>query len=525
MLYRYCLWSLAAVFSLVMVGTAQAQITVASDGGNWDDPNTWSTGAVPTASDDVVIDSTVYINIANAEARNVTVKGPEGELVYERDPSLAGFGLTVHGDLVIEGPDAELRPLSQQDPDTGVGYGVVYHRLIVHGDIDNSTGGTFDMRRGATSSDPPTAAFVDLSFEGSGDSMVTLGEYDNNDNQLFQVFIRKTDGGRVVLGNDVTQDNNSLAKLHLESGTIVTNEYRWRVWTNSSSGVVGGSPNSYVIGALSLGIPKSGDAYERVYPVGDENGYRPVTIYSSDLVPDDQDFEVRVIAGDADPGAATLENGLMDISPVRYYAFTMFERDTGDPYTVDRIALTYGEDDGVPEGSSAFVIATSVAEDRSVWRNSGGFDPDTGSPHVTTLATPPTPMQSDVLADFTFEISLEGVPPTFVQDTYYAAVGTTEAFGTATQETPRAEGYALSDAYPNPFRESAVLSLQLPQPENVRVRVFDLLGREVAVLADGQMTPGTHALRWESGQASAGVYFVRVEAGPFTATRQLTLLR
>ncbi|GIW56718.1 MAG: hypothetical protein KatS3mg082_3122 [Nitrospiraceae bacterium] len=522
MVYRYCLWSLAVAFTLLTAGTAQAQITVASDGGNWDDPNTWSTGAVPTASDDVVIDSTVSINIANAEARNVTVTGEAGELRYERDPSLAGFGLTVHGDLVIEGPDAELRPLSQEDPDTGVGYGIVYHRLTVYGNIDNSTGGTFDMRRGATSTDPPTAAFVDLIFEGSDDSVVTLGEYDNNTNQL---FIRKTDGGRVVLGNDVTQDNNSLAKLHLESGNIVTNEYRWRVWTNSSSGVVGGSPNSYVIGALSRGIPQSGDAYERVYPVGDENGYRPVTIYSSDLVPDDQDFEVRVIAGDADPGSATLENGLMDISPVRYYAFTMFERDTGDPYTVDRIAISYGPDDGVPEGSSEFVVATSVAEDRSVWRNSGGFDPDTGSPHVTTLAAPPTLVQSGDLADFTFEITLEGDPPTFVQDTYYAAIGTTEAFVTSTEETTLPDGFILSAVYPNPFRGTAALSLEVPRPVEARVQVYDLLGREVATLADGYLTPGSHTFRWDGAQAPAGLYFIRVETDTFTATRKVNLLR
>ncbi|SHK50363.1 T9SS type A sorting domain-containing protein [Rhodothermus profundi] len=511
---------------LLISGSAQAQVTAVRSG-NWSDPATWSTGAVPTENDDVVIaDSTVLIDLPDAKARNVTVRG-SGRLRYQRDPSLNGFGLTVYGDLVIEGPNAEFRPLTQVDPATGQGLGIVYHRLFVHGNIDNSTGGTFDLRRGSTSADPPTASFVDLHFVGSGDSHITLGPYDKNKNQLFQVFIQKEGGARVVLGSDVTQDNNSRAKLHLENGYIVTNEYRWRVFTNSASGIVGGSPASYVIGALSRGIPKSGEAYERVFPVGDENGYRPVTIYSSDVVPDDQDFEVRVISADADPGGATLEGGLTDVSPVRYYAFTMYERDSADPYTVDRIAISYGEDDQVPEGSSAFVVATSVDENRMVWRNSGGIDPVTGQPHVTSLAAPPTLIQSDVLTDFTFEITVvPGEPPQFARDTYYAAMGTTDTFVTATEQLEAVSSFRVGAAYPNPFQRATRMALELLQAAQVQVRVYDLLGREVARLAEGMWLPGTHMLEWKpEGTVAPGMYLIRVEVGAFSTTRKVVVIR
>ena len=523
---RYYLSTAVAVLFLIG-GTAWAQVTVVKSG-NWSDPTTWSTGAVPTATDDVVIeDSTVYVDVADAKARNVTIRG-SGQLLYQRDPSLQGFELSVHGNLVIEGPDAELRPLSQEDQTTGQGLGIVYHRLIIYGDIDNSTGGTFDMRRGATSSNPPTAAFVDLYFVGDTDSHVTLGEYDTNKNQLFQVFIQKENGAKVVLHSDVTQDNNSLAKLHLDSGYIVTNQFRWRVYSNSSSAVVGGSPESYVIGALSRGIPtnSSGSAYERVFPVGDENGYRPVTIHSSATISDDQDFEVRVIPGDADPGGATFEGGLTDVSPVRYYAFTMYERDSADPYTVEKITITYGPDDGVPEGSSDFVVATSVDENRMVWRNSGGFDPDTGQPHVTSLANPPTPIQSDVLTDFTFEVTVvPGNPPQFSRDTYYAAIGTKSTF-VAAEEITAVDGFRLGPAYPNPFQEATRIVLELPRVAPVDVRVYDLLGREVARLAEGTWTPGTHTLMWKPAAGVApGLYLIRVQAGALTTTRKVMVVR
>jgi len=524
---RYYLSTAVAALFLIG-GTAWAQVTVVKSG-NWSDPTTWSTGAVPTATDDVVIeDSTVYVDVADAKARNVTIRG-SGQLLYQRDPSLQGFELSVHGNLVIEGPDAELRPLSQEDQTTGQGLGIVYHRLVVYGDIDNSTGGTFDMRRGATSSNPPTAAFVDLYFVGDTDSHVTLGEYDTNKNQLFQVFIQKENGARVVLHSDVTQDNNSLAKLHLDSGYIVTNEFRWRVYSNSSSAVVGGSPESYVIGALSRGIPtnSSGSAYERVFPVGDENGYRPVTIYSSAKISDDQDFEVRVIPGDADPGGATFQGGLTDVSPVRYYAFTMYDRDSSDPYTVEKIAITYGSDDGVPEGSSDFVVATSVDENRMVWRNSGGFDPATGQPHVTSLANPPTPIQSDMLTDFMFELTLvPGNPPQIARDTYYAAIGTKSAFTVAAEEITAVDGFRLGPAYPNPFQEATRIVLELPRVAPVDVRVYDLLGREVARLAEGTWTPGTHTLMWKPAAGVApGLYLIRVQAGALTATRKVMVVR
>jgi hypothetical protein len=67
------------------------------------------------------------------------------------------------------------------------------------------------------------------------------------------------------------------------------------------------------------------------------------------------------------------------------------------------------------------------------------------------------------------------------------------------------------EIYPNPVVRAATLSYALPEAEPVRLAVFDLLGREVAVLAEGVQPVGRHEVRL-SGLA-AGVYVVRIETG------------
>ncbi len=96
---------------------------------------------------------------------------------------------------------------------------------------------------------------------------------------------------------------------------------------------------------------------------------------------------------------------------------------------------------------------------------------------------------------------------------------------TSTEETTLPEGFVISAVYPNPFRGTAALSLEVPRPVEARVQVYDLLGREVATLADGYLTPGSHTFRWDGAQAPASLYFIRVETDTFTATRKVTLLR
>jgi hypothetical protein len=73
-------------------------------------------------------------------------------------------------------------------------------------------------------------------------------------------------------------------------------------------------------------------------------------------------------------------------------------------------------------------------------------------------------------------------------------------------------GYRLNPAYPNPFNPATVVSCQLPVVSDVQLVVYDLLGREVQVLAEGRMGAGEHRFEFRAGNLSSGVYLCRMSA-------------
>ncbi|MFZ1685549.1 MAG: FlgD immunoglobulin-like domain containing protein [Candidatus Zixiibacteriota bacterium] len=80
--------------------------------------------------------------------------------------------------------------------------------------------------------------------------------------------------------------------------------------------------------------------------------------------------------------------------------------------------------------------------------------------------------------------------------------------------------FSLHPAYPNPFNPSTTISFDLPKRAEVKLIVFDLLGREVRKLVDQEMAAGAHSVKWdgtnEAGKAVAsGVYFFKMTAGEF----------
>ena len=94
------------------------------------------------------------------------------------------------------------------------------------------------------------------------------------------------------------------------------------------------------------------------------------------------------------------------------------------------------------------------------------------------------------------------------------------------------ESLALEAVYPNPARSSATVTFALPEAAAVRLAVYDVLGREVAVLAEGAHETGRHAAALDTWMLPAGVYLVRLEvADPGTGadgavqTRRLTVVR
>jgi hypothetical protein len=85
--------------------------------------------------------------------------------------------------------------------------------------------------------------------------------------------------------------------------------------------------------------------------------------------------------------------------------------------------------------------------------------------------------------------------------------------------------YALEQNYPNPFNPVTTLRYQLPQETRVTLKVYDLLGREVAVLVDEVQKPGYRSAEWNAGGVASGVYFYRLDAGSFSQVRRMMVLK
>ena len=97
---------------------------------------------------------------------------------------------------------------------------------------------------------------------------------------------------------------------------------------------------------------------------------------------------------------------------------------------------------------------------------------------------------------------------------------------TATDDAlPIPAAFVLEPGYPNPFNVAAHIRYALPRATPVRLSVYDIGGRLVAVLVDAVQPAGWHRVRVEASAQPSGVYFYHLEAGLFRATRSLLLLR
>jgi len=85
--------------------------------------------------------------------------------------------------------------------------------------------------------------------------------------------------------------------------------------------------------------------------------------------------------------------------------------------------------------------------------------------------------------------------------------------------------FALHQNYPNPFNPTTTISYELAQAAAVRLVVFDLFGRAVKTLVQATQSAGRYSVPFEAGDLASGTYFYRIEAGAFSQTRQLVLLK
>ena len=103
--------------------------------------------------------------------------------------------------------------------------------------------------------------------------------------------------------------------------------------------------------------------------------------------------------------------------------------------------------------------------------------------------------------------------------------GPTRVWETPLTEIPQT--YALEQNYPNPFNPSTTIQFTIPvgMYNCTSLRVYDVLGREVATLVNNLEEPGYKSVRWNASGMASGVYFYRLQVGSFSATRRLMVVK
>jgi hypothetical protein len=86
-------------------------------------------------------------------------------------------------------------------------------------------------------------------------------------------------------------------------------------------------------------------------------------------------------------------------------------------------------------------------------------------------------------------------------------------------------GYELAQNYPNPFNPSTIINYQLPMSSYVTLKVYDVLGREVAALVNERKNAGSYSVEWNATAFGSGIYFYRIEANGKTEIRKMVLLK
>jgi len=85
--------------------------------------------------------------------------------------------------------------------------------------------------------------------------------------------------------------------------------------------------------------------------------------------------------------------------------------------------------------------------------------------------------------------------------------------------------FALEQNYPNPFNPTTTIRYQLPVTSDVKLEVYDVLGKKVATLVSGRQEAGIYTYTLNASTLSSGVYFYRLQAGRFVETKKMMLVK
>ncbi|MEP0547886.1 MAG: PA domain-containing protein [Rhodothermales bacterium] len=171
---------------------------------------------------------------------------------------------------------------------------------------------------------------------------------------------------------------------------------------------------------------------------------------------------------------------------------------------------------------SGYSTVAATADDAQLWEaltSEVEISPDPAQ-RAVVIGTGPYAIAAGTNAVALFAF----VGGTDIEDLLVTAQGFFVIIDSAEATTPEGT-FVLGSAYPNPFAQGTTIPFDLPTAQRVRLAVYDVLGREVAVLVDGPRPAGEQAVAFDAAALPSGVYLVRLEAGAMRLTQALTVVR
>ncbi len=107
----------------------------------------------------------------------------------------------------------------------------------------------------------------------------------------------------------------------------------------------------------------------------------------------------------------------------------------------------------------------------------------------------------------------------------YNILGSSSVSGVEDENYILPEEYVLYQSYPNPFNPSTKIKYSVPKSEVVSLKVYDILGREVAVFLDEYKSAGTYSIDFNASRFASGVYFYQLHSGSFVETKKMILMK
>lgn len=145
------------------------------------------------------------------------------------------------------------------------------------------------------------------------------------------------------------------------------------------------------------------------------------------------------------------------------------------------------------------------------------FLPTSNSPVLVSAATPPNDGFFDASANYVGAFKDIDWTSTWSD---FNPVGPTSV-----KNKVAISDFQLNQNYPNPFNPVTSISYQLPGSSNVTLRVFDILGNEVAILVNESQTAGSYSVNFDAAQLSSGIYIYQLAVESFIQTKKMTLLK